>query len=222
MILSFGIGKQCRSRPDCSFRVYTVCHSLSRVPTGSGKPGKWLKKKFHAWKIHGIWKLIKIMKKSWHFGMRLLSGCQYRSNFSHSLRFLDNFKNIRFSFFNRAIKNHLFFIIKPKFSYLFHYWCNISCFCFLCNIIWLREGTIHTLNNHGNLTIDHGIIMEKSWNFISYFLWEPCLSQNEQWFFYDKDKFLTAVSILFIILWLPLLVELCDIENALSTQLVSH
>ena len=32
----------------------------------------------------------------------------------------------------------------------------------------------HTLNDHGNLTIDYGIIMEKSWNFILYFLWEPC------------------------------------------------
>ena len=29
---------------------------------------------------------------------------------------------------------------------------------------------------YGNLTIDHEIIMEKSWNFVSYFLLEPCTS----------------------------------------------
>ena len=34
-------------------------------------------------------------------------------------------------------------------------------------------GGCHTLNDHGNLTINNGIIMEKSWNFISQFLWEP-------------------------------------------------
>ena len=35
-------------------------------------------KKIHAWKNHGIFKLIKkVMEKTWNFGMRLLSGCQY-------------------------------------------------------------------------------------------------------------------------------------------------
>ena len=31
------------------------------------------------------------------------------------------------------------------------------------------------LNDHGNYIIDHGKIMEKSWNFVFEFLWEPCL-----------------------------------------------
>ena len=30
------------------------------------------------------------------------------------------------------------------------------------------------LNDHGNYIIDHGKIMEKSWNFVFEFLWEPC------------------------------------------------
>ena len=38
-------------------------------------------------------------------------------------------------------------------------------FCFLYSIIWLREGRIHTLNDNGYLTIDHGVIMEKSKEF---------------------------------------------------------
>ena len=33
-------------------------------------------------------------------------------------------------------------------------------FCFLYSIIWLREGRVHTLHDHGNLTIDQGIIMK--------------------------------------------------------------
>ena len=31
------------------------------------------------------------------------------------------------------------------------------------------------LNDHGNYIIDHGKIMEKSWNFVFKFLWDPCL-----------------------------------------------
>ena len=30
------------------------------------------------------------------------------------------------------------------------------------------------LNDHGNYIVDHGKIMEKSWNFVFEFLWEPC------------------------------------------------
>ena len=30
-----------------------------------------------------------------------------------------------------------------------------------------------TLNDHGNYIVDHGKIMEKSWNFVFEFLWEP-------------------------------------------------
>ena len=38
-----------------------------------------------------------------------------------------------------------------------------------------------TLNDHGNLIIDHGIIMEKSWLlFLMYFLWEPCIVDFRQ------------------------------------------
>ena len=73
---------------------------------------------------------LKVNEKSWNFGMRLLSGGQYHSNFSRSLCSLNNFKKIRFSFFNRAIRNHLFFIIKLKISFLFNYLCNISIFAF--------------------------------------------------------------------------------------------
>ena len=32
-----------------------------------------------------------------------------------------------------------------------------------------------TLNDHGNYIDDHGKIMEKSWNFVFEFLWEPCM-----------------------------------------------
>ena len=30
-------------------------------------------------------------------------------------------------------------------------------------------------NDHRNYIIDHGKIMEKSWNFVFEFLWEPCI-----------------------------------------------
>ena len=50
---------------------------------------------------------------------RFLQGL-YHSNFSCSLRLLDNEKK-GFSFFNRAIQNHFFFIIKEDFSYSFNY-----------------------------------------------------------------------------------------------------
>ena len=39
----------------------------ARVLTGLEKPGKWLKK-FHAWKNHGIWKLMKNLGKVMEFG----------------------------------------------------------------------------------------------------------------------------------------------------------
>ena len=29
-------------------------------------------------------------------------------------------------------------------------------------------------NDHGKNIVDHGKIMEKSWNFVFEFLWEPC------------------------------------------------
>ena len=40
----------------------------------------------------------------------------------------------------------------------------------------LRRGEVgcRALNDHGNYIIDHGKIMEKSWNFVFEFLWEPC------------------------------------------------
>ena len=31
------------------------------------------------------------------------------------------------------------------------------------------------LNSHENYIVDHGNFMEKSWNFVFEFLWEPCL-----------------------------------------------
>ena len=36
-----------------------------------------------------------------------------------------------------------------------------------------------TLNDHGNYIIDHGKIMEKSWNFVFEFLWEPCINNGK-------------------------------------------
>ena len=41
----------------------------------------------------------------------------------------------------------------------------------------LRRGEVgcRMLNDHGNYIIDHGKIMEKSWNFVFEFLWEPCI-----------------------------------------------
>ena len=37
------------------------------------------------------------------------------------------------------------------------------------------------LNDHGNYIIDHGKIMEKSWNFVFEFLWEPCRDLFQTW-----------------------------------------
>ena len=41
----------------------------------------------------------------------------------------------------------------------------------------LQRGDVgcQVLNDHGNYIIDHGKIIEKSWNFVFEFLWEPCL-----------------------------------------------
>ena len=36
-----------------------------------------------------------------------------------------------------------------------------------------REVGGHGLNSHGNYIVDHGKIMEKSWNDVFEFLWEP-------------------------------------------------
>ena len=85
---------------------------------------------------------LKINEKSWNFGIRFLSGCQYRSIFSLYLCLLDNLKEISFSFLMfSAIKKYVFFIIKQNFSYLFNYLCNISIVCLLCSIIWPKEGS---------------------------------------------------------------------------------
>ena len=57
-----------------------------------------------------------------------------------------------------------------------------------------RKVGCHTLNDNGHLTINHGIIVEKSWNFISYFLWKGTLmiSLNFSYIscFYSIDIFL--------------------------------
>ena len=36
-----------------------------------------------------------------------------------------------------------------------------------------REVGGHALNSHGNYIVDHGKIMEISWNCVFEFLWEP-------------------------------------------------
>ena len=41
-----------------------------------------------------------------------------------------------------------------------------------------RGAGCRALNDHGNYIIDHGKIMEKSWNFVFEFLWEPCTYNN--------------------------------------------
>ena len=53
------------------------------------------------------------------------------------------------------------------------HWTQVSDRCPLGYLYDKRKIGCHTLTQHGNLTIDHGIIMANSWNFISYFLWEP-------------------------------------------------
>ena len=58
---------------------------------------------------------------------------------------------------------------------LINYLCNIPMFAICVALYDKRKVGCHTLNDHGNSMVGHEIIMEKSWNFILYFLWEPCL-----------------------------------------------
>ena len=46
----------------------------------------------------------------------------------------------------------------------------------------LQRGEVgcRALNDHGNYVVDHGKIMERSWNFVFEFLWEPCLNMHAQ------------------------------------------
>ena len=46
----------------------------------------------------------------------------------------------------------------------------------------LRRGEVgcRALNDHGNYIVDHGKIMEKSWNFVFEFLWEPCRVEHDR------------------------------------------
>ena len=37
-----------------------------------------------------------------------------------------------------------------------------------------RGGLRGSLNSHGNYIVDHGKIIEKSWNCVFEFMWEPC------------------------------------------------
>ena len=58
---------------------------------------------------------LKINEKSWNFGMRLLFGCQYHSNFFLLPPLAQQFKNIKCSFLNRASQNRLLFVINKIF-----------------------------------------------------------------------------------------------------------
>ena len=98
------------------------------------------------------------MEIPWNSGMRLLSGCQYHTNFSRSL---DIFKSIRLSFFNRAIQNHVFFIIKQRVFIFIQLFMQFIYFCLLYSIIWLKEGRIQ--------------YFESSWKFY-----------NRSWNYYGK------------------------------------
>ena len=51
------------------------------------------------------------------------------------------------------------------------------------------------LNDHGNYIIDHGKIMEKSWNFVFEFLWEPCCSRRLQQTTFSDEFFLGALRV---------------------------
>ena len=75
----------------------------------------------------------------------------------------------------RTSQNHRFFIMKQDFSQLVNYLCNMCSFAFYIALYDKRKVHVgcHTLIDHRNLTIDHGIVMYKSWKFVSYFLWEP-------------------------------------------------
>ena len=60
----------------------------------------------------------------------------------------------------------------------------------------LRRGEVgcRALNDHGNYIVDHGKNMEKSWNFVFEFLWEPCVEvyQNSL----DINRFVTCFNCL--------------------------
>ena len=47
----------------------------------------------------------------------------------------------------------------------------------LCVVKMLLKGEVGScaLNSHGNYINDHGKVMEKSWNCVFEFLWEPCI-----------------------------------------------
>ena len=88
--------------------------------------------------------------------MKCLFGCQYHSNFS---RLLGNLTNHCFIFEQSHPKQH-FFIIKEDFSCYFNYLCNIPIFEFYTAVYDKRKVGCNTLNDRGNLTIDHRKIME--------------------------------------------------------------
>ena len=147
-----------------------------------------VRKRWHEQGSHRLWKKwkmdekipcmekswnLKINEKSWNFGMRLLFGCQYHSNFFLLPSLTQQFKKIKCSFLNIAIQNRLLFIINKIFHVTSITYATYIFFAFYIALYDKRKVGCHTLNDHGNLMIDHGIIMEKSWNFILYFLWEP-------------------------------------------------
>ena len=48
---------------------------------------------------------------------------------------------------------------------------------------------VRALNDHGNYIVDHGKFMEKSWNFVFEFLWEP-------WGLHKLEKYLNLEGFL--------------------------
>ena len=82
------------------------------------------------------------------------------------------FSKINFSFLNSNPKTSSLHY-KTRFFMLIQLIQHISIFVFYIALYDKGKVGCHTLNYHGNLTINYGIVMEKSWNFILYFLWEP-------------------------------------------------
>ena len=99
-------------------------------------------------------------------------------NFFELASLAKQFYKISFSCLNRAILIKIFCIMKQDFFILIDLFMQHIYFACYIALYDKRKVGCHTLNDHGNLMVDHGIIKETSGNFISYFLWEPFSHMN--------------------------------------------
>ena len=83
-----------------------------------------------------------------------------------------------FFIFEQSNPKPSFLLIKQDFSYLFNYLCNISIFAFY--IAWYdkRMEGCYSLNDHGNLTVDHWIYHGKIMEFYFLFSIGTLISAN--------------------------------------------